>query len=489
VPPDAPASLALKPSVVLTGRVVDAEDWPVAGAAVQVVPADPYPYRRGLRDLVTGFTRDDGTFRLRGVPVRSMLQVGAEAAGFAPAEQVASTGEPGRSPAPLRIVLGPGSSLTGRLVDAEGEPVAGTEVLLRDVAALDAGLAARPEERQAVTDASGRFRFEHLAGGSRRLSTGRAPAALSEVEIPGRPATVDLGDLRLAPAAVAGTPSLQPAPWRLSVTSQVAAPADLPPAPGVAVAGRVTDPQGAPVAEADLLLHSSTAGRIVRATSIADGSFLFPVVPDGSYRIVARAAGFADTPPEEVRVAGAPVAGLALRLESGGTVSGRILGLAEHELPRVQVSAWRDGVETLLPLRALASTEGRYRIVGLSLGEWRITARRTDSFLVAKTVRLTKPGEEIVLDLRFPEGIALAGRVFFHGEPLADAMVALGTAQTDGRQTRQTTTRSDGSFALSAVEPGSYRLLVLADDVRHVQEIEIPQEGELQIFLADGPSR
>jgi protocatechuate 3,4-dioxygenase beta subunit len=492
VPPDAPVSISLKPAVVLTGRVEGSEGRPVAGAAVRVVPTDPYPYYRGLRDLVTGFTRADGTFQVR-VPARSMLQVGAEAEGFAPAEQVASTGEPGRNPAPLRIVLGPGSSLAGRLVGTDGQPVAGAEVLLRDIAAVDAGLAANPEERRAVTDAAGRFRFEHLAGGVRHLRAGlpgAQPSALPEVEIPDRPGALDLGDLKLRPAPLdaawtaarvdAGTP--RPSDWATATPEP-------PAAPGQAVTGRLSDPRGNPVAGASLLLHSFETARLLRASTAADGSFEFPQVPDGSYQLVARAEGFADTQAAEVRMAGAPVSGLALRLEPGGSVAGRILGLAEHELPRVQVTAWRDGQETLLPLRALAGTDGRYRITGLPIGEWRITARRTSAYLVEKTVRLTAPGQEINLDLSFPEGVALSGRVLLDGEPLAGAMVALGNDRTEGRQTRQSTTRADGSFAISAVEPGSYKLLVLAGGVQHVQPVEVPQTGELLIELTGGSSR
>ncbi len=489
VPPDAPVSLALRPAVVLTGRVVDGEDRPVVGAAVRVVPADPFPYYRGLRDLVSGFTRDDGSFRLRGIPARAMLQVGAEADGFAPAEQMAHTGEPGQSPAPVQLVLGPGSSLTGRLVAADGQPVTGAEVVLRSFAALDAGLAASPEERRAVTDSTGGFRFDHLAGGVRDLSAGLAdavPAALRQVEIPDRPAHVDLGDLRLRPAPidkewVTAKVEAGPSSW-----SSWMATLPEPAAPGLAVSGRITDPQGAPVAGASLLLHSFAAGRLLRGTSAADGGFVFPAVPDGSYRLAARAAGFADTPAQEVRVAGAPVEGLTLRLEPGGTVSGRILGLAEHELHFVQVTAWCDGMETLLPLRALAGTDGRYRITGLPLGEWRITARRAASYLVEQTVRLTTPGQEIALDLKFPEGVAVSGLILLDGKPLAGAMVALGNAGTDSRQVRQTSTRADGSFAFSAVEPGSYRLLVLAGDVKRVLPVEIPQEGEMLIDLARG---
>ncbi|HYU34961.1 MAG TPA: carboxypeptidase-like regulatory domain-containing protein [Thermoanaerobaculia bacterium] len=492
VPPDAPVSLALKPAVVLTGRVVDGEDRPVAGAVVRVVPTDPFPYYRGLRDLVSGSTREDGTFRLRGVPARSMLQVGAEAAGFAPAEQVASTGEPGQSPPPVQLVLGPGSSLTGRLVTEDGRPASGAEVILRDDAALDAGLAAGPEERRATTDSTGRFRFEHLAGGTRDLRAalpGAEPSSLPEVEIPQRSADLDLGDVRLRASSIYkewGSGQVDAGPPTAASWMAIPPEAD---APGLAVSGRITDPRGAPVTGASLLLLASDAGRILRGASTADGSFVFPSVPDGSYRLVARADGFADTQPAEVRVAGAPVSGLTLQLTPGGMVSGRILGLAEHELPFVQVTAWREGMETLLPLRALAGTDGRYRITGLPLGEWRITARRSSAYLAEQTVRLTTPGQEAVLDLEFPEGVAVSGLVLLHGKPLAGAMVALGNAGTDSRQARQATTRSDGTFAISAMEPGTYRLLVLAGDVRHVEQIEIPQEGGLLIDLAGGSSR
>ena len=133
----------------------------------------------------------------------------------------------------------------------------GTEVLLRDQAALDAGLAAASRESRAVTDASGRFRFDHLPGGLHRLSAGPAAAILAEVEAPLQPSDRDLGDLKLAPAAAAmpSRPSRQ-----LSVTNLLSDPPEPPLGPGRAVSGRITDPQGSPVASADLLLHSFAAG-------------------------------------------------------------------------------------------------------------------------------------------------------------------------------------------------------------------------------------
>ena len=483
VPPEAPASLALKPAVGLEGIVVDREGRPLAGAEVRVVVADPYPYDRGLRDLVRGFTDANGAFRLRGVPARSLLQVQATAAGYARAEQMATTGEPGERPGRVQLSLGAGFSVVGRLLAAEMRPIPVTEVVLEDYAATDAGLAAGPEIRSARTDAAGRFRFEHLPVGSHHLRAGSA--FLKTIEIAAGPAEdLDIGDVTWRP--VAKDPETARVDAVSTALSSWLETSPEPALPGLPVAGKVVDPQGAAVPGAQLVLHAPTAGRLLRTAGAADGTFRFPSVPEGSYRLVARAAGFGDSAVTEVQRAGSAIEGLELRLQPGGTVAGRILGLAEHELPRVQVSAWREGVETLLPLRALTGTDGRYRIIGLPLGDWRITARRASSYLVEKTVRLTAPGEELALDLAFPEGAAVTGLVLLDDKPLAGALVSLGNAETDGRQVRQTTTRADGSFVISAVEPGTWRLLVLTESVRHVLPVEVPQHGSLLLSLTGG---
>ena len=59
----------------------------------------------------------------------------------------------------------------------------------------------------------------------------------------------------------------------------------------VALAGQVVDPQGKPVAGATVDLASSP----VRATtSAADGTFFFPAIPEGTYKLLATASGFAE---------------------------------------------------------------------------------------------------------------------------------------------------------------------------------------------------
>ena len=98
-------------------------------------------------------------------------------------------------------------------------------------------------------------------------------------------------------------------------------------AQGVAVTGRVVDPQGALVAGADVLL---TAGAATRSTrSSADGTFAFAAVQAGAYELLVIAPGFANRT-QAVTVGGTP-AMLTVTLALAGitediTVQGAMTG-------------------------------------------------------------------------------------------------------------------------------------------------------------------
>ena len=58
------------------------------------------------------------------------------------------------------------------------------------------------------------------------------------------------------------------------------------------IGGRIVDPTGAPVAEADIKLIHSQTGRISSAKSNATGEFQFPAVPSGEYNVQIEKTGF-----------------------------------------------------------------------------------------------------------------------------------------------------------------------------------------------------
>ena len=115
-------------------------------------------------------------------------------------------------------------------------------------------------------------------------------------------------------------------------------------AQSVALTGRVVDPQGALVANADLTLTGPQPARATRST--ADGTFSFAAVPPGNYQLVVVAPGFA-TATESITVGGAP-APVTVTLQVAGlvedvTVQGALLGTAATG-------------KTTLPLRDLPMT-------------------------------------------------------------------------------------------------------------------------------------
>ncbi len=58
------------------------------------------------------------------------------------------------------------------------------------------------------------------------------------------------------------------------------------------VSGTVTDPSGAVVPKAELLLLNLATNAALRVTSDVSGGFDFPVVPPGTYRLTVKMAGF-----------------------------------------------------------------------------------------------------------------------------------------------------------------------------------------------------
>ena len=182
----APTPAAVTPSI--TGRVVDEAGSAVVGATVYVVPSqvdadtsDP------LTPSLLTETDDGGRFRLdltahAGASIeRDDVQLGASANGFlrrlVPARPTTAEDEE------MLIVLDRGQVLSGRVVDADGLPVPGlellahtattrlahvspTQVLLRAGRAELAGEASTYQQCRALTDGRGLVDFEGLGPGA-----------------------------------------------------------------------------------------------------------------------------------------------------------------------------------------------------------------------------------------------------------------------------------------------------------------------------------
>jgi hypothetical protein len=180
---------------------------------------------------------------------------------------------------------------------------------------------------------------------------------------------------------------------------------DLTLAQGVAVAGQVETAAGDPAFRVELFLEpagdsaASPPLAVPPAVSSTNGAFHWPAIADGHYRLRALMPGWSSSP-LAVEVSGKPVTGLRVRLDAGGTIAGRLLGVDPAELRNVEVRA--TGADGRDRLGAVAA-DGSYRIEGLPPGDSTVAASLPGTRGTLRTARrhtaLPAAGETVFLDL------------------------------------------------------------------------------------------
>lgn len=443
VPPEEPVVVVLSPLSRISGRVMDTQSRPVAGAVIQVTE-ERMETIAGMPVFGTGRqletrSQEDGSFLFEGVEP-------------GPVELTASGAQWQDSSARLRLAAGQdleGVELTvheaavleGRVLGQDGTPVIGAEVgRYRPVQPGEM----RIQSPLALSDADGRYRIGGLAPGRLSLSASHGLFGQSVQEL-----------------------DLQPGENTLDFWLKG----------GQAVSGRVLDPSGSPVSGARVWLRAS-AGALPEVLSEVDGGFRFEGLAPGSYQLEAVKEGEGRTlRPVPLQVAEAAVDGIVLELAATGTIRGRIVGLKMTELAQVRVSAgWGAGVSEV-------AYDGSYSIAGLSSGTWRVVAELPGTGRRAEgEVTLEEPGDA-ELDLDFEEGLTLSGRVRRNGRPFAGGAVSL---QGSATAPAWAETDSEGRFSLRGLAPDLY-LLEISDyrtGLVQARQIRLQQDDSVILDLS-----
>ncbi|HEV7518453.1 MAG TPA: carboxypeptidase-like regulatory domain-containing protein, partial [Thermoanaerobaculia bacterium] len=445
VPAPEPLTLTLSPAGRLAGRVVDEAGAPVPGAVLRLeeedrpmtVGRDSFFFTRGASEVVAD---EEGRFTFADVPAGRPV-VRASADGHLPGSLGPLAVAGGGSVSGLRIVLPHGATVTGRVVTPDRAGVAGASVRVL-TPPLGAGtFDAMPG---AQTDGTGNYLLEGVATGPLSIVAEKEGFARAVRDL-----DVRQGSNRL----------------------------DLELGEGFEIGGRVIGDDGAPLAGARLQLTHRAEG-LREAASGEGGAFRFTGVSGGIYQLKAEKEGWASAAATEVRIAGAPVRDLEVRLIRGGAVTGRLLGLPPGDLAGVWVFASSAGGKG----QQGRVDHGEYRISDLAPGDWSLSAGAGSRRVMAQ-VTLPEAGASVRRDLQFQGGFTLSGRVLRGGVPVPGVEVftsGLDTAEVAGSVT---VSDAKGAFRLEGLQPGTYDVAVLPQRLPQPRRVQIRGDQEIEIDL------
>ncbi len=305
----------------VSGRVIDSVSRaPIAGVTVILSPSMFPPGAYGPLHAVTD---ENGAFTfLR--PVAGSYRLQAQKDGFAalagPFDEPTLDVAPGQAIAGLELVLRPGATITGRVLDAGGGPAFGLMVSALRRAAGPDGKVVATTARMAQTNDRGEFQLASLPDGEYIVIA--APIPTPGLVPPSDDATV------MAPTYHPGTPdqasaqviTLAPAETNDAVQFAMVS------RPAHHISGTVVDASGAPVARAIVMLQIDprSGGPPTPVAGVTDeiGAFRIGGLVAGTYQImIGGAAQGAGALSRGGAVGGVEVAGAGIGSASGPTVT------------------------------------------------------------------------------------------------------------------------------------------------------------------------
>jgi protocatechuate 3,4-dioxygenase beta subunit len=506
-------------AATLRGTVLDSRKRPAGGAEVLALVEG--------REAARGTAGEDGAFALAGLPPGEYVLVArlgeqvAEAVGPVP---VAA----GEELAGLVLVLGPGGSLAGTVIDGTtGEAIEGATVAVGGT--------------QATTDRVGRFRLRGLSPGPAVLRAGapgyeprEQPVELSARAQTGLEVALSRGArIRGKVLAASGEPApgatVRAVPYRVdgtlapaggtarsgedgafdlespagAVRVEASSPVgesgrtdwfDLAPgtvregielhlAAAASLRGTVRRSDGAPAPGAEVRVAAADGRALAAAVTDAGGGYAVSGLPAGTVSVGAGAG--------EARGTAGPVelpAGGEIRLDvvlGSGTLAGVVVDGAGRPVAGAAVAVWPEGGSRDLAATAVTGGDGAFALAGLPEGIHRVEAVRGEA---RGEVRGVTPGTD---DLRVEIGGGyLVGSVFVGRSPATDFTVAVSPLEPGrGGARAERILAADGRFRIP-LGPGRWEVRASAPGASHGGALaEVPADGdspEVRIELEAG---
>lgn len=431
--PFAPVTLLLEPATIVIGRVIDRDEGTGIVAAVELRPQGDDQAPRYAR------TGDDGVFKIEGVPNGTWIADAFTPGYLSPGgiEIAAGQGVP-------EIALTRGASIEGKVVDADGNPIAGATVR-----ALTAGT--NPTETSAAVDQSRLRRFSgHMA----------APTSTTTGAMTADPGFIPRGELGVT---VGPIPPLPPP------GAQIAMPAVV----DQIAAGMAGEPP--PLTIDPALASIWTTG--------TDGVYRIRGLAKGKVSVLASAAGYAEGRSKEIAVdVKQALTKIDIVLSPGTFLIGKVSN--QHGAPVIgaQVSVTP---EVGAPMSAFSDDTGAYRL-GPVTGKVQLhatayghgDANRGLELAAVKGAVAAEQKEDLVLAVA---DAILAGTLDdSSGAPVAAATIEVLGGSADGRSA---VVGSDGTFSLDQLPAGPLRIRVRHPDYPTKDLDTVASDGKQRVRL------
>ncbi len=457
--------IVLNEGLVVAGRVTFPDGSPAAGTRVSVEPdlaenvaGSPMDPRMYIGAKNKAEADETGAYRIKGLGtgpwiVAARLELDGTQSARAPGRWGASVGLV-RAPAlETHLSLEPPVTVSGTVLDGQQQPVADF-TLHAERAGSQWYMPPSEEKDQPFEDADGRFVLTDLRSGDwtfRAEAEGYANSAKVALTLP---SDEPLALVLLRPIVVAGT---------------------------------VVDPDGKPVAgaevskelegiEAILAMQGQSDWPVARSDD--EGAFRLEGMPPGAGSIAAKKDGFAPSAGVSLELGeGEEKLDLVLALRRGGTISGEVYDAeGEHAAGSIVILQM-----PTLEQRRFTNTDARggFSESGLEPGTWQVQAfpgvgslqsedgRPLDQaklIAVLKMATVTLDDgelEHVVLGAPPEDPVRVHGRVTLAGEPVPGALLSFVPADGAGLdKLKLQTLDAQGRYELQLDAPGSYLLTV-----------------------------
>ncbi len=372
--------------------------------------------------MLKSFTSDDGSFVLENVPTGAMNLV-ANATGYSAARLNVDV-EEGKTLNDVVLELEQGTRLTGRVTGPGGSGLADVTVSVQPSAT--GSFAMTGAMRRVTTDANGEYTLDGLSPGEETIQFSHAKYN-----------------------GVSKTVTLKGRDNKLDVTLEG----------GSTITGIVVTDSGAPVADAEVNAYSAGGGGDSARTN-ANGAFELEGLRPGRYRFTASKSGYVEGSQNDVDIsAGTPI---RIVMQTGGTIYGRVTGIAEADMSSVTVSA-RTGRTSS---SAAVDPQGNYRIEGAPTGTVSVSAFVTTRDFGSRrvsgtqTVELASGGSQQV-NIDFRGDVVVKGRVVRNGQALGGANISFYPRRSGPGAGASVSTDEQGMYTVSGLEEGEYNVTVI----------------------------